>query len=370
MVWFCSGLFTGAGLFSPIFFLNFKDIKASIAYTGSTKVNTTTLELSRLTKVLVSLWDSYPYKLVVIALLLIILYLQRYRKIEVRNLLFVIPFIPLGSQGFNIYPWTTSLGYVFFASLLALYLYFLAPKNEQNRLVLISVWLPSFIAGLITAYTSGSGYLKAGVGSLPACVVTFFLLVKVLESSKIASYVRKLLILIALTTLLMLFLFFQFRGFYREDDWPRLNHQFEKGIFKGIYTTKTKIGYLEQLEKDLRKVSRKAKTVFFYDVFPVGYFLTDLKPLANTMWVYPKFLNPDLREDLVIDYFRKARRNPDVVVRVRRILFTTDRSYYIYYLSNHALNNYFVKEEKYQLVIRRPDYDIFSRRGMDFKFEH
>lgn len=342
------------------------DLQLSLSYTVSSGQHTASLDFLRLGKVFTSIFANWPYPIFLPAFLLAGLFSQKLKN-YFTYLMFAFPLLPLFPTGFK--PHILSLRYVFYFSLLYPLLYFLIRKNGRNKVLFFSVWLPSLIAGITTAYTSSAaytisdGYRSAGVGAFPGALIALLYLALVLdEGIKLRgsfSAFEPFLKSFPLVLVLAILLFFQLNAVYRDDPLHLLKVRIESGGFSGIYTSKAKSEYLFELTEDLKKNCSKKDTIFFYDRFPGGYLLTEAVPLTNTIWVHNALKHPKAKRELIVDYFKKGRK-PSVVVRVKILFNSAKNKEKMAYLANDVIDNFF-KKQGYRLVVNKECYEIYRR---------
>jgi hypothetical protein len=145
-------------------------------------------------------------------------------------------------------------------------------------------------------------------------------------------------------------------GFYREDPYPALTAVVKSGPYKGIRTSPEKFRFLEMITADLAKLSKPGDRLLFYDRFPAGYLLTDLRAATDTAWLFPM-----TQRGMTVDYFQRMKIRPDLVFRMKRIFLSSAESNVLTYPPEDALNAYV--EASYEIVLARPEYDVLRRAG-------
>ena len=148
-------------------------------------------------------------------------------------------------------------------------------------------------------------------------------------------------------------LFLQYASVYRDAPISELKSRVSDGAYAGLLTTPATRTFLQELENDLRAVSRPQCRIVFYDTFPAGYLLDRGKGLTNATWLL------DVRKGyraeyqrVLIDYYARRMTIPDIVVRVSRVP-----------LGNTAgIERSYWKSEPRELLFTEPRYVVVCRR--------
>ena len=177
-----------------------------------------------------------------------------------------IVFLPLLGSRFG--AWGTSFAYLIKFCLWCPLLFFLL-RNKWSfagRLYWC-VALPSLVAGFATAWTSANGAINAGVGLVPATIVTIVLLSLVVENA-FGSYkvLARFSSMAVLCSLLFVVIFFQFRFIYGEGIPNDLTARVENGPYWGLATSETKAALSRSLLQDLHKYRRQGKDPFLRSI--------------------------------------------------------------------------------------------------------
>ena len=162
--------------------------------------------------------------------------------------------------------------------------------NDQFVRMAFSVgWLPSFVAGLLSAWTSTNGLPNAAVGLFPATLVTCALVVlwasQLAEATRFPS-IRGLRVLApVLAVACVVYSQYVGRAVYGDEPIPKLTAKVTTGPFRGIFTTPQKASLLEQLASDLPTVVNPAGRILAYPDFAAGYLMTTMRPASPHCWV-------------------------------------------------------------------------------------
>lgn len=241
---------------------------------------------------------------------------------------------------------------------------FLLVRHEQVARVLFAVvWLPSAVAGFITAYSSANGGPNLGIGLFPASVATLTLLALAIQrvGTPVPGSVREIAAVASTATFVSVCLAMQYLNVYRDAPIGELTTRVRGGAFSGLLTTPDTRASLEEIETDLRAVSGKRCSIVFYDTFPAGYLLDAGKGLTNETWLGDV---PTGRrtayQALLIEYYARNLSMPDVVVRVSRVPLGNAAGVSRAYLASEPRELLFA-EPRYAVVRERQDYTILRR---------
>jgi hypothetical protein len=198
-----------------------------------------------------------------------------------------------------------------------------------KKLMLI-IWLPSFIAGLITALSSGNGLINFMVGALPAFIVfviVFYLAVgKIIQEIFINNhinlpYVSSLLSFISLLSILMILLLYKYTYFYRDASLQELTWKVSNGPYRHLWTSSANFHHLNQISLDLAaiKKSYKPKSIICYPSYSGVYLLSGLLPETNSVWLFPKIYN-----QMTLEFFLNNSKKPDIAFIAKNLLQMPD----------------------------------------------
>ncbi|MEW6685272.1 MAG: hypothetical protein AB1393_03585 [Candidatus Edwardsbacteria bacterium] len=317
--------------------------------------------IGKIISVLGDIWNEYEHKTLLTLVLVIILVGFRKKPHLFRYMLFSLPVVPVFSRFTGL---LSSSGYILYFSLLAPYLFLLIGNKKFARQLFYGIWIPSFIAGMTTAWTSSNSHINASVGLFPGSIVTLVFLVVLfsgIEFPKGSAHFSNMKLQIVLPTLVLFMLLnFQYSILYRDDNIQDLKTKVESGPFRGLYTSKEKNDYLTVLCDDIKAVSRPGDKILFYDRFPAGYLLTSMLPATNTVWLQPISYFPNLKRQDVINYYQKNNIEPDLVVRMKKVFYSKMSTDYLSYPSQDSLNS-MIESNRYQAIVLREDYTIYRK---------
>ena len=159
-------------------------------------------------------------------------------------------------------------------------------RERTWRRVFAGVWLPSVVAGLTFATASTNGYLNAGLGLVPAAIVTLSFLDRALQQASDALGAQRAALapILGVLAFVAMLLSYQ-RGLYRGGPiWSAPLERVTAGPFAGIDGHPVRGAYLRVLATDLAGLAVSGGRVLFYDHFPAGYLLTDMRPATPSLF--------------------------------------------------------------------------------------
>ena len=329
---------------------------------GATAIKAGEYPLRKLALIVVTAWESYAWKAVVIpaALLCVMVVRSRWKHRAWCAVLLPLVLLPVGRD----MPGVHANGFLLGLGLVAP---FLMPgfSKARERVLVATVWLPAIVAGMTTAWTSTNGHWNFFVGFFPAAVLSCVYLAEplrpVARPSKRAQAQpapepeTRLLALVPVLIVLAVLVADQYRSVYRDDALPRLTARVPSGAFAGLHTTPDRAAFLAQLQADLAPLQGDG---IFFDSFPAGFLLVPGRPAVNTVWVMAPQENPGLDRTVFLEYWERTRRRPAFAVRMLAIARTTAEAWTPLYPANDPLDALFTGPG-YRLAVTRPTYQIF-----------
>ncbi len=169
------------------------------------------------------------------------------------------------------------------------------------------------------------------------------------------------------TVVVVSLLFFQVHQLwthaYREFVPSELEETVDRGAFKGIKTTSLKILFMKELETDLERARGDAETVIFFDYFPAGYLMSDLKPRTPGLWLFPNsriFQGTAQLRDVYAKRLQSHDALPDLVVKM---ICIPARPFTWMKLPEGDVVSALFEAPEYETVIERPCYTVAKRRS-------
>jgi hypothetical protein len=314
---------------------------------------------------MLAFWNIYPLKFLVISILIIFYFAVKKKLVLASYILLLLPFLPLLPllRGTDV---TSSMLYVSYYCFLAPYLLLFIRGTSNVKEIFWGLWAPSFIAGLTFAWSSGNGYINAGLGFYLGSLVTAYFIYELfmkIQPSKDVVYniLNKAKLVFPPILVVSILVFFQYTSVYRDDSIAELNTRVITGPYSGIFTTVEKNEYLTRLSEDLYHVYNPGLKVLFFDNFPAGYLLTPMIPATNTCWLLPLHIYPTLNRHAIIDYYNKNNIRPDIIIKMKKVFYTKEWSDELVYPPNDSLNN-MVESKKYKEILSSKNYSIFQKK--------
>ncbi|MBX9767436.1 MAG: hypothetical protein K2X47_09220 [Bdellovibrionales bacterium] len=215
--------------------------------------------------------------------------------------------------------------------------------------------LISFGLGIVSAWTSANGLMNASIGSFCGVVVSILFLSSYLELKKVWGR-------IAFSILCLSFICLQLRELthlpFGDGPATDLRTVVDFGPFRGLTTSKKKYQFLKTLTEDLKSVLSSERSIAFFDSFPAGYLISDMRMLAPTVFPVTPNLFPVDREFLLTSY-SEPDKLPDVFVLMHSLPQTSKRSYDLHLSDQDPVLK--LLSQKYESVIARSSYVVYQR---------
>lgn len=103
---------------------------------------------------------------------------------------------------------------------------------------------------------------------------------------------------------------------YQDDPISQLTYQVESGVYKGCYTSSERGHAIETVEQNIKDQTEENETVFFADLFPTGYLMTDSRYLAPTTWDPNMYRYGFQDSDILFSYFELKGKIPDKIAYI------------------------------------------------------
>ena len=173
---------------------------------------------------------------------------------------------------------------------------------------------------------------------------------------------------VALTTMVIPLIIFFHKNVFNQRDDAAITNEVElltSGPYAGLFTSPERAEFLNQLQSDINESTRGAKSIIFYDEFPMGYLMTDLFPATRTLWMHT------LRESYNVkgyirSYYFDTKNRPDVIFRFNYYLidgkkhWVTPEQFKPY---EDVFWDYLPREAEYTEVLKRDAYSVFRRKS-------
>jgi hypothetical protein len=210
--------------------------------------------------------------------------------------------------------------YVQASAILALYLFLFIPvsRREAGAKLVIWVWAPAVIAGVMTAYTSALGLQNSAVGLAP----TLMLCGLFLAWSLVAAFDgTPWLAMAALVAVVAVTVAFQFQFQERDASYRSLTSRVTSGPWWGIKVTPQRHAELDSFAEGLHATARPGdKLLIAFEAW--GYYLYWNGPIASVALEVQASPSGGLPPE-EISYFRDNHIVPTLVVHLMHTIGLT-----------------------------------------------
>ena len=299
------------------------------------------------------------YPLIVVAALAVWLAYRRYPLARLALVAAPLALLPFGEQLVS-----GADGFAVVYGLAAAYFFLFVPTERRSAATTLLVWgyLPALAGGLLTGYTSASGWMQADVGLLPAMVLAgAFLALSLCPREGEPRLVRRALPalgVLCLAGVLAVTLVYEYQFLPRAVPYAQLTVTLHGGPYADIRTTPRRAAYLDQLSADLPRVATASDRLLVFYQAPALYLFWPHEVATNSVWI-SSAQGLDVNNDpgnlppATTAYYARQHTRPDVVVRVMN---TSG-------FSPAQLQARYTGGLDYKLVLVRPDYVVFRAAG-------
>ncbi|WP_284643854.1 hypothetical protein [Paenibacillus silviterrae] len=335
-----------------------------LSYQYSTSVGVQGGSFSKVIENIETVYTMFNNKWVLVFTMFALCISYKYVKNLFSMLLLIFPFLAFDYDNYQHI--VASMVFIIYYALLAPFLLIYLRKDVLSKRLFLYGWVPSFIAGITTLWSSSNGYKSAAIGIFPGAIITsiyvILILTKLMQNNKSSNAALKGLLkgvqLLYPLFLLMLLIMQQFSSVYRDDKIPLLTRKVDFGPYKGIYSTDKKYDFMKNLTKDISRYPTDMK-ILFYDYFPAGYLFSTRIPAANTTWLISMKSYPKIKKSFNVSYYNDMATNPAIVVRMKKIPFTSVEALDLDYVPVDPINNKINKEftkvagnDSYEILIK------------------
>ena len=237
---------------------------------------------------------------------------------------FVLPFLPLLLLLYTLSAKRGALTYleahylVIAVSLFGPFVYLFVARDKFGKNLFRLIWWPSFIGGVVTAWSSSNGTVNGAIGMFPAALASVLLIIRALQlMPNLSGSLRvKQTGMMMFTPILILLPLLVGGSLYVYGEsstlTSALTQRVAAGPYRGIKTTVDKNIFINNFSHDLVPLVRPNDTVLFFSDFPAGYLFANARPATNSVWLstlgpIPTSLTHTMK------YYQKNGINPSLV---------------------------------------------------------
>ena len=283
----------------------------------------------KISDVIFNFWMQTPF---VSALFASMMALVIWHLFKPRWMRFILPFLPFLLFVYTITAnGTTSLYFVIAISLLGPFVYLIVGQDNFAKRLYKLIWLPSFIGGLITAWSSSNGAINAVIGMFPAMLVSTIFMVRAFQLMKISTKITRIIqctMMIIIPILIILpLLVGEYLDIYGEavPYTSSLTERVIDGPYRNIKTTTAKNVFINNLSRDIASFSRPSDTTLFFYDFPAGYLFGNLRPVTNSVWLPAPVESTFIDRTPTIEYYERKHIKPSLVFQLKKPTMLNDK---------------------------------------------
>jgi hypothetical protein len=269
--------------------------------------------------------------------------------------------------------WKRGLAWQFFAAPVCIYMLLKTPPEDgpiQPSLVLLLALSGAplvFRAGWSTAALWCTGVFAAALtcwSSALTVYATYVTATSALAAVYAASKPRAPWIAL-LTFVIPLTVFYDRVASRALDDRSTELEMFSSGPNAGLWTSRARYAFLNQVEADVAEASSGASSILFYNEFPLGYLMSSLRPATKTMFLHGLRESGPAIQGFYRQYYFDPANRPDIIFRFKYfdmngLRMSVDPVQYKPY--EDPFWNYLPSEAEYSLWRDRDSYSVFRRK--------
>lgn len=219
-------------------------------------------------------------------------------------------------------PHTLTLHISIYIGLLTGFFALFLQRGAAQRTILLAAWLPSVVAGLITATASDNfGCMNSGIGLFAASVLAMVVVPMAIEAPRRVrddgrvtggeqlDGAARLGMVLVLAALPLTALSVNAANTYSDGPTAGEMVRTKIGPFRGLKGSPSKVARMEELSRELRGLTSQGDRMLSYYDFPGAYLVTATRPGLQTVWT-------DRRARLgpMLPYWGKHRSGQGVVL--------------------------------------------------------
>jgi len=178
------------------------------------------------------------------------------------------------------------------------------------------IYIPSFVAGMLSALFSATRHLNVQVGLVPATIASLFCIADFLRTSPV--FFRRKALQTILVGLPVLFVGLYPLNIWDDAPWSALTARVSTGPFKGIHTHLEKRAMAEEIYDSLSPHLNTRGPLLIYPNFSAGYLMSFMPPARGTTW----YENSGRTNEIISNLYRSEMNGGSRVLRMKIYYFT------------------------------------------------
>ncbi len=196
------------------------------------------------------------------------------------------------------------------------------------------IFLPSCIAGILSALFSATRHLNAQVGLVPAVLASLLCLADFLQGSY--AFKKRQAIQVLLVGLPVFFVMLYPLNIWDDSSWPTLTAKVRSGPFKGIYTHSEKREMAEEIYSALHPRLQGKGPLLIFPNFSAGYLMSFMPPARGTTW----YENSGLTNSILAALYKSQLNPGSRVLRMKTYYGTPTMKSYPSFSKEDPLNGF------------------------------
>jgi hypothetical protein len=228
-----------------------------------------------------------------------------------------------------------------------------ARKNFSWNWANAVIYTTALLSGALTLWSSALTSYATWV-TVTSCLPVVYILAR-----KSSPWISLLTFIIPLT------IFADRIVLHQLDDGSTEVEMFTSGPNAGLWTSAERFKFLTQVQADVDEASRGAASILFYNEFPMGYLMSNLRPATRTMFSHGLRESGPHIQQFFREYYSDPANRPDVIFRFKYFEMNGAR-YSLDPAQYHGVQdvfwNYLPSETEYSVFADRDAYTVFRRK--------
>ncbi len=183
------------------------------------------------------------------------------------------------------------------------------------------ICLASIAIGFCASWASANGLRNAALGLLPSALIGIALISHPPAKEGWGPRRHPILFYAFVVSFLIFGVNDLYSNVYRDGPISTLDSTVDAGAYWGMHTTLERKEFIADFERDLAALNTDGGTILFYDYFPAGYLLTELRPRTPAVWMFMLLFENEKRHPIRDFYslsFESVEDLPDTVVEMHK----------------------------------------------------